>query len=144
METYDSGSESGSVTDAAYYRYYEGSYVASSSTGLQANTNPGLPNELKFAVSGAALGRLMSFYGLTSYADLDNLSDAQIAPYADDYYKFGSTGLVDEIDASGAGCSTCGGVAHRPLPMSSAAAAIRRTPINGTLKRSKPAPTAAR
>ena len=113
IESYGTGSESAEVINATFYRYYEGSYVASNTTGLQANTNPGLPDELKFTVSGAALQRLMSANSLgfnsSLPSNLDALLDSNIAPYADDFYKYDAAGLVAEIDAAGAGCSTCGG-----------------------------------
>ena len=102
IQTYDTADESGPVINATFYRDYEGGYDAS--------TNPGLPGELKFTVSGAALERLMTANNVSSYGQLDGLTDAQIAPYADDFYKYDPAGLVEEIDASGAGCSTCGGV----------------------------------
>ena len=114
METFDSDNESGSVVNATFYRDYEGSYAPSTSVGYSSSFNAGLPDELKFSVSGTDLQRLMSANSLSFNgslpANLDAIPDANIDPYADDFYKYTTAGLVEEIDAAGGGCSSCGGV----------------------------------
>ena len=114
METFDSSNETGSVVNATFYRDYEGNYAPSTSVGFNLPLTPACPTSSSSAVSGTDLQRLMSANSLSFNgnlpANLDALPDANIDPYADDFYKYTTAGLVEEIDAAGGGCSSCGGV----------------------------------
>ena len=140
IQAYGPGGTSAGVVNATFYRYYEGSYSSGGSTGYNASYNPGRPDELEFIVSGAALGRMMQAAGV-GYGGLTSVSGATVASYADDFYKYMSTGLVEEIDAAGGACSNCGGEA--PRPTSTPQATPRPEPITGAPKRPSSAPTAA-
>jgi RHS repeat-associated protein len=103
------GSDTTDPTDTTYYRYYTGAYVANSSSEFNPATNPGLPNQVKFILSGASVNRLMTAYGLTSISALDGLTDAEVYPYSDNYFQYTSAGVVSGQTTGGTGCSVCGG-----------------------------------
>ena len=117
------------------------------SVGYSSSFNAGLPDELKFSVSGTDLQRLMSANSLSFNgnlpANLDALPDANIDPYADDFYKYTTAGLVEEIDAAGGGCSGCGGVGESTFAYAYSGS-TNYAPTNGTPKPSRPVPMAAR
>ncbi|MGA2502262.1 MAG: hypothetical protein ABSH20_31355, partial [Tepidisphaeraceae bacterium] len=107
VQSYDA---SGNPVDTTYYRYYEGTYSASTATGYQAGANPGQPDDFKFVLQSAAVQRAMKAYSLTDPSQLDSLTDAQLVPYADDYFKYDSAERVIERDSAASGCSCAGGV----------------------------------
>jgi RHS repeat-associated protein len=83
---------SGNVIDEQMYRYY----------------TPGDPNgyagALKYVFSSTSYEQLAA-----NVSDPLTASDADIAPYADDYYEYNSDGQVSVQVAQGQGCSTCSG-----------------------------------
>jgi RHS repeat-associated protein len=83
------------VIDTMYYRYY---------TSLDAGTT-GYVHGLKYYFSPQSYARLA--------ADISNpltATDAQVAPYADDYFEFDPyTQRVTKAVVQGAGCSVCTG-----------------------------------
>lgn len=85
--------ETEAVLDRSYYRYY---------TAEAAN---GYHHGLKYALGATALGRLVGAVG----TDLNNLSDAQLAPFSDHYFEYDTQRRVTKEVASGAGCSACSG-----------------------------------
>jgi hypothetical protein len=83
------------VIDVNYYRYY---------TSADAG-NIGYVHGLKYVFSPQSYARLV--------ADISNpltATDAQVAPYADDYYQYNpTTQQVTEAVVQGSGCSVCAG-----------------------------------
>ncbi len=107
IQTYDPADR---PADTTYYRYYEGTYVPSTTPGFDPTTNPGWADDVKFVLDSAAVERAVAFYRLASPAELDTLTDAELAPYADDYFKYDASDRVSEQDTAASGCSSAGGV----------------------------------
>jgi hypothetical protein len=92
-------SESGNVLDVKYYRYYDDG----SSAG-----------KLQFAFEPASYARLEAWrLANESTTDLEELTDSQVAPFADVAYEYnGSTDFLyaaTKVTLQGAGCSCSGG-----------------------------------
>src|SRR5579883_2482437 len=86
---------SGDVLQTSYYRYY---------TPGQAN---GYAGALEYVFNPASYAGLTAALG----TDLGSLSDAQVAPYADNYFQYDSQQRVTQEVAAGAGDSqTSGGL----------------------------------
>jgi RHS repeat-associated protein len=83
---------SGNVLDGNYYRYYT------------AGETGGLPHQLEYGLGLASIQRVESAFGTT---DLDSLTDAQIAPYADLYQAYNTAGQIVTRAIQGDGCSVC-------------------------------------
>jgi RHS repeat-associated protein len=83
----------GAVLDTKYYRYYQPG---------EAN---GYAHGLKYLFNPASYARLTAALG----GNVDALSDAQVQPYADNYYQYDSQQRVTLEIAQGAGCSSCTG-----------------------------------
>ena len=82
------------VIDTSYYRYY---------TEDDAGTT-GYIQGLKYYFSTDSYARLVAAVG-----DPTTASDAQVAPYADNYFEYDSQMRVSKEVAQGAGCSSCSG-----------------------------------
>jgi RHS repeat-associated protein len=82
----------GNAIDTSYYRYYV--------TG-EAN---GYKNGLKYAFKPASYARLAA-----AFADPSSATDAQVAPYADNYFEYDGSQRVTKEIAQGDGCSSCTG-----------------------------------
>jgi RHS repeat-associated protein len=80
----------GNPVETSYYRYYPGMMG---------------PGNLKYAFGPAAYDRLVAALG----ANVDALSDAQVAPYADTYLEYDSSNRATKRVAAGDGCSACSG-----------------------------------
>ncbi len=85
---------SGNVTDSGYYRFY-----------LPGDPN-GAMHLLKYSFSTDSIARLQAAYPGDS---LDSLTDTQVAPYADTYLAYDSTGQITTRAIQGEGCSSCSG-----------------------------------
>jgi RHS repeat-associated protein len=85
---------SGQVIDTSYYRYY---------TEDDAGTT-GYIQGLKYYFSTDSYARLTAAVGNPLTA-----SDAQVAPYADNYFQYDSQQRVSEAVVQGQGCSSCSG-----------------------------------
>ena len=86
----------GDASGATYYRYY----------GSGASEN-----QLEYMLSPDSLNRLMTANSLALadidlLSDLNAISDADVAPYADNYLQYDSSGLVTSNTAAGAGATT--------------------------------------
>jgi RHS repeat-associated protein len=77
----------GAPIDTSYYRY-----------------QPGQPSRLQFVFGPQSYARLV-----TALGDPTNLSNDQVAPFADDSYQYDAQGRVIRVVAQGTGCSTCTG-----------------------------------
>jgi RHS repeat-associated protein len=84
---------SGNALDTSYYRYD----TSNSSTGYQGG--------LKYAFGPQSYARLVAALG----SNVDALTDAQIAPYADDSFQYDSSHRVTQAVVQGVGCSSCTG-----------------------------------
>jgi hypothetical protein len=80
----------GNALDTSYYRYY----VSGESNGYT--------HGLKYAVHPDSFGRLAA-----DYADPLAVSDEQLGPYADYYFRYDSQQRVTMEVAQGEGCSLC-------------------------------------
>ena len=97
-ESYDANSPP-DLTGVTYYRYYTGDYNAAS--------NPGVAHDVLCILDPTSVARLMKAESYTSYGQLDDLSDAQILAYADEYYTYDSANNVyQEYTGGGAAIST--------------------------------------
>lgn len=83
---------SGNPLDTSYYRYYTGE-------------SGGYAHGMKYVFRPASYARLVGALG----TNLSSLTDAQVAPYADNYFAYDQHHRVTEEVAQGAGCSGCGG-----------------------------------
>jgi streptogramin lyase len=87
----------GNVLDTSYYRYYRpgeaGGYANNAMHGL------------KYAFGPQSYARLVAALG----SSIDGLSDAAIAPYADNYYQYDAAQRVTQAVVQGQGCSVCSG-----------------------------------
>jgi RHS repeat-associated protein len=90
MMTAITDDSSGNLLSADYYRYY----TSGSSAGLM---------EYSFGTSSYEL--LTEALG----TGVDSLTNSQVAPYANTYYEYNSSGQVSEAVDAGAGCSVCSG-----------------------------------
>jgi hypothetical protein len=81
------------VLDASYYRYYK------------LGDSGGYAHGLKYVFNPASYLRLTGALG----TGLANLTDAQVAPYADNYFRYDSQQRVTQETAQGAGDSQTGG-----------------------------------
>ncbi|HEV3203166.1 MAG TPA: hypothetical protein VGY77_02230, partial [Gemmataceae bacterium] len=84
----EDGAQPPRVLDKTYYRYYT------------PGESGGLPHDLKYVFNPESFARL----GVV-VADPFNAPDAQVAPFADDYYQFDSQGRVVARAIQGAGGS---------------------------------------
>jgi RHS repeat-associated protein len=84
---------SGNVLDTSYYRYDTSNGMGTYKGGL------------KYAFGPDSYARLVAALG----SGVDSLTDAQVAPYADDYYQYDSSHRVTQAVVQGAGCSSCSG-----------------------------------
>jgi RHS repeat-associated protein len=84
---------SGNALDTTYYRYYT------------SNSSPGYQGGLKYVLGPQSYARLVAALG----SNVDSLTDAQIAPYADDNFQYDSAHRVTEAVVQGLGCSSCSG-----------------------------------
>jgi YD repeat-containing protein len=84
----------GQVIDTSYFRYY---------TRADAGTT-GYIQGLKYYFSTDSYARLVAKVGNPLTA-----SDAQVAPYADNYFEYDSQRRVSKEVAQGLGCSSCSG-----------------------------------
>lgn len=84
----------GNAIDTQYYRYYTTADTPST----------GLLNGLEYTFTTASYARLVAAVGNPFTA-----TDAQVAPYADDYFAYDSQGRVTEEVVQGEGCSSCSG-----------------------------------
>jgi RHS repeat-associated protein len=82
----------GNILDTTYYRYY---------TAADAGTT-GYMHGLKYSFSPQSYARLVAAVGNPTTA-----TDAQVAPYADDYFQYDSQHRVTEEVVQGEGCSVC-------------------------------------
>jgi hypothetical protein len=82
------------VLSASYYRYY-----------TSADDSTGYNGGLEYVFNGASYARLMGALG----TDVSDLTDAQVAPYADNYFQYDSEQRVTEEIVQGAGSSTDSG-----------------------------------
>jgi RHS repeat-associated protein len=80
----------GNALDTTYYRYYT------------SNTSPGYTGGLKYLFRPDSYGRLTAALGTS----LSSLTDAQVAPYADNYFEYDSSHRVTTEVAAGAGSSS--------------------------------------
>jgi hypothetical protein len=91
------------VLDTKYYRYYTGEAG-------------GYVGGLKYAFNPDSYARLIAAVG-----DPTQASDAQVAPYADNYFEYDSSQRVTKEVVQGAGCSLCGNGQNerraKPVPM---------------------------
>jgi YD repeat-containing protein len=78
---------SGNALDTTYYRYYT------------SNSSPGYQGGLKYVLGPQSYARLVAALG----TNVDALTDAQIAPYADDYYQYDSAHRVTQAVVQGLG-----------------------------------------
>jgi RHS repeat-associated protein len=86
------------VLETHYFRYYT------------SNTAPGYTGGLKYQVTGAAYDRAAAWGAAqTTPLTVDQMSDAQLAPFADLYLEFDATHRVTRLDAQAGGCSVCSG-----------------------------------
>ncbi|HET6576243.1 MAG TPA: hypothetical protein VFG68_21760, partial [Fimbriiglobus sp.] len=79
----------------SYYRYY---------TGGEAY---GYKGGLKYVVTGEAFDRLAAAYGV-AIETAGGLSDAQVAVYAEKYFRYDALRRATTAVIQGAGCSVCG------------------------------------
>jgi RHS repeat-associated protein len=84
---------SGNVLSTSYYRYY---------TAGQTN---GYIHALKYVFNPDSYDRLTAALG----TNVSNLTDAQVAPYADNYFQYDSQQRVTQETVAGAGDSQTGG-----------------------------------
>lgn len=90
------GGLAGTVLESKYYRYYAGDEADGYRFGL------------KYQFGSDSFDRLASAYGVT-IDTADTLTDAQVAPYADSYFRYGAFNRVTYQLLRGAGCSSCSG-----------------------------------
>jgi RHS repeat-associated protein len=84
----------GNALDTKYYRYY---------TAADAGTI-GWVHGLKYLFEPQSYARLVAAVGNPLTA-----TDAQVAPYAEDYFEYDSMRRVTKAVVQGTGCSSCGG-----------------------------------
>jgi RHS repeat-associated protein len=89
---------SGNVLDTNYYRYY-------TSVDLQ-NGQAGYYDGLKYAFNSASYERLTAALG----TNLSSLTDAQVAPYADNYFQYDSQQRVTQETVQGGDAQSGGGL----------------------------------
>jgi hypothetical protein len=82
-----------SVLDTTLYRYY-----------TQANPTNGYLRGLKYVFNPASYERLAAAVGNPTTA-----SDSTVAPFADNYFEYGSQHRVSKEIVQGEGCSSCSG-----------------------------------
>ena len=94
--TIKDGDGDGEVLDTTFYRYYEpaGGGEAQGETHL-----------LKYVFHPESFERLVAAEG----SNLDNITDAEAAPFADNYFEYDSQQRATKEIAQGAGCSSCTG-----------------------------------
>jgi RHS repeat-associated protein len=80
----------GNVLDTKYYRYYTGEAG-------------GYVGGLKYVFNPASYARLAA-----AFTDPTTATDAQVAPYADNYFEYDTSQRVTKEVVQGAGCSSCG------------------------------------
>lgn len=85
---------SGNAIDTQYYRYYTAADTPST----------GLLNGLEYTFTTTSYARLEAAVGNPFTA-----TDAQVAPYADNYFQYDSQGRVTEELVQSDGCSSCSG-----------------------------------
>src|SRR5262249_45420959 len=83
----------GNAIDTSYYRYYT------------ADGPTGYAGALKYVFNPDSFGRLTGALGI----GVDSLTDAQVAPYADNYFEYDALHRVTKEVAQGSGCSACTG-----------------------------------
>jgi RHS repeat-associated protein len=90
---------SSNVLETHYFRYYT------------SNTSPGYTGGLKYQVTGAAYERAKAWGAAQTPTPLtvDQMTDAQLAPFADLYLEYDSAHRVTRLDAQAGGCSVCSG-----------------------------------
>src|SRR5205807_6429486 len=81
---------SGSTLDTEYFRYYTGE-------------SGGYKEGMKYRFSATDYGRLLAAQG--SFTNIENASDATVAPYASSYFQYDTTQRVTREDVAGAGTS---------------------------------------
>jgi RHS repeat-associated protein len=92
LETVSIQDANGNILDTTYYRYY---------TAADAGTT-GYMNGLKYYFSPQSYARLVAAVGNPTTA-----TDAQVAPYADDYFQYDNVHRVTQEVVQGEGCSSC-------------------------------------
>jgi hypothetical protein len=86
---------SGNAIDTKYYRYYT-------------TESGGFTHALKFVFEPQSYARLVAALG----TNLANLTDTQVAPYADFKFQYDTSKRVSSETVEGAGSSTSGGGAR--------------------------------
>ena len=89
LETATVEDANGNALDTTYYRYYT------------SDGPTGYADGLEYVFGPDAYGRLTAALGTS----LDSLTNAQVAPYADNYFQYDSSHRVTEEIAAGAGSS---------------------------------------
>jgi RHS repeat-associated protein len=85
----------GSLIDHQYFRYYKSG---------QADFQFGFNSALKYSFDFESFQRLRS-----NIASIDLATDAQIAPYAKEYFRYDTSRRIVRHDVQGAGCTVCTG-----------------------------------
>ena len=88
----------GTVLNASYFRYWTPADPNYATSGYQ--------HGLKYYFNTTAYAQLVTALGSTSPLQA---TDAQVAPYATDYYEYNSKQQVTKVVEAGEGCSSCGG-----------------------------------
>jgi RHS repeat-associated protein len=83
---------SSNVMDTSYYRYYKSGETNGYTHGLKYVFNP--DSYLRLSAAAAAL-----------HTSVSNMTDAQVAPYADNYFQYNSAQQVSQETVQGAGDS---------------------------------------
>jgi hypothetical protein len=65
-----------------------------------------LADDIKYVLGNAAVARAMTNFDLTSASQLNDLSDTQLAPYADNYYQYDSSNRVIAQTTAGSGTTS--------------------------------------
>jgi|688.fasta_scaffold28483_3 RHS repeat-associated protein len=86
---------SGGLIDHQYFRYYKSG---------QADFQFGFNSALKYSFDFDSFQRLRS-----NVASIDLATDAQIAPYAKEYFRYDTSRRIVRHDIQGAGCTVCTG-----------------------------------
>jgi RHS repeat-associated protein len=89
----------GHPLETQYFRYWT------------TNSSTGYAGGLKFQVTGAAYERAAAWGAAQTPTPLsvDQMTDAQLAPFADLYLEYGAGNRVTRRDVGGSGCSACSG-----------------------------------
>jgi RHS repeat-associated protein len=111
---YDTGTSLGNPGDLATAVTKDGAGTVLSTSNFRYYTSTGsggYNHRVKYAIGGAAYERAKAWGAAQTPTPLtvDQMSDTQLAPFADDYFEYDNVGRVTLHTKQGTGCSACSG-----------------------------------